>query len=131
MAGFTQTWENNILNRVFRNQTVTFPTTVYVALYTTNPTDTTEGTEVSGGGYARQAVTFGAPSGNPAVISNSANVDFPVATANWGTITGFAIHSAASGTGNMIIWGTLTTSKSISTDDQARFLTNALQIQLD
>jgi hypothetical protein len=131
MAGFTQTWENNILNRVFRNQTVTFPSTVYVALYTTNPTDTNEGTEVSGGSYARQAVTFGAPSGNPAVIANSANVDFPVATANWGTITGFAIHSAASGTGNMIIWGTLTTSKSISTDDQARFLTNALQIQLD
>jgi hypothetical protein len=131
MAGFTQAWEQNILNRVFRNQAVTFPSTVYVALYTTAPTDTSEGTEVSGGSYARQAVTFGAPSGNPSVISNTANIDFPVATANWGTVVAFAIHSADSGTGNMICWGNLSTSKTIQTDDQARILAGNLQIQLD
>jgi len=131
MAGFTQQWEQNILNRVFRGQNVTFPSTVYVALYTTAPTDTSEGVEVSGGSYARQAVTFGAPSGNPSVISNSANIDFPVATANWGTVVAFAIHSAASGTGNMICWGNLSTSKTIQTDDQARILAGNLQIQLD
>lgn len=131
MAGFKQTWENNVLNAVFRNISFTLPATVYVGLYTAAPSDTAEGTEVSGGAYARQSVTFGAPSGNPAQISNSASVTFPTATANWGTITHVALHSASTGTGNQIVWTALTTSKAINTDDQAVFNTGSLVVQLD
>ena len=131
MAGFKQTYENNVLNKVFRNTDFTHPTTVYVGLYTAAPSDTTEGTEVSGGSYARQAVTFGAPSGNPAQIANSSSVSFPVATANWGTVTHVALHSASTGTGNQIAWAPLTTSKAINTDDQAVFNAGALTVQLD
>lgn len=131
MAGFKQTWENNVLNAVFRNISFTLPATVYVGLYTAAPSDTAEGTEVSGGAYARQSVTFGAPSGNPAQISNSASVTFPTATANWGTITHVALHSASTGTGNQIVWAALTTSKAINTDDQAVFNTGSLVVQLD
>jgi len=131
LAGFKQTWENDVLNAVFRNTAFTSPTTVYVGLYTAAPSDTAEGTEVSGGSYARQSVTFGAPSGNPAQISNSAAVTFPTATANWGTITHVALHSASTGTGNQIAWTSLTTSKAINTDDQATFNTGSLVVQLD
>jgi len=131
MAGLTRTWEGNVLNWLFRNQAVTQPTTIYVALYTAAPTDTTEGTEVSGGGYARQPVTFTAPAGDPRSVSNSANVDFPVATANWGTIVAAALHSASSGTGNMIAWASLVQSKTINTDDQLRFLAGDITVTLD
>jgi hypothetical protein len=44
----------------------------------------TTGTEVSGGSYARTAVTFGAPSDG--VTTNSAAVEFPQATGSWGSV---------------------------------------------
>jgi hypothetical protein len=65
-----------------RNTSYTSPATVYVSLYTTDPTDADSGTEVSGGSYARTAVTFGAPSNG--VSTNSADVTFPTATASHG-----------------------------------------------
>lgn len=123
------TWAENLLNWVFRNQTVTQPTTIYVSLYTTAPTESTEGTEVSGGAYARQIVTFGVPSGAPRQISNSSQILFPEATANWGTVVAAAINTASTGIGNQIIFGNLTTSKAINLGDQAAFNTGALTIQ--
>lgn len=72
---------------------------MYVGLYTVTPNDAgTGGTEVSGGSYARQAITSGtgtwaAPAGSG--TSNSADVVFPAATADWGTIKSAALHSAA------------------------------------
>ena len=131
MAGLKQAYENAVLNHFFRNNAQTAPSTHYVALYTTAPTDTTEGTEVSGGAYARQAISFSAPSGNPAQISNSAQILFPEATANWGTVTAFAIHTSATGTGNQILWGTFSQSKAINTGDQALINTGALVITCD
>ena len=53
--------EEAILNYFFRNQAVAQPTTIYLALYINDPTDADTGTEVSGGGYSRKQVTFGAP----------------------------------------------------------------------
>ena len=84
MAHFSTYLAQALLNHVFRNTAYTQPTTVYVALYTAAPTDAGGGTEVTGGSYARQSAAFSAPSGNQ--ISNSAQVTFPEATANWGTV---------------------------------------------
>ena len=57
MAAMTDYLENKIIDWLLRGQTFTPPATAYVALYTTAPTDSTAGTEVSGGSYARVAVT--------------------------------------------------------------------------
>jgi hypothetical protein len=84
--------ENAMINHVYRNTAYTPPTAVYAALYTTDPTDADTGTEVTGGSYARQAITFGAPVNG--VSSNTVEVVFPVATASWGTVTHGAIRSA-------------------------------------
>lgn len=55
--------EDAIIDHVFRNTALTSPTTVYVALFTAvSDAEAGTGTEVSGGAYARQAVTFAAPS---------------------------------------------------------------------
>jgi len=132
MAGLKVTYEQNVLNKVFRNIDFTSPATLYVGLYTTAPTDSSEGTEVSGGAYARQTITFNAPTGGaPSQIVNSAQVLFPEATANWGTIVAVALHSASTGTGNQILWANVTTSKAINTGDQAAINASAFTITMD
>jgi hypothetical protein len=131
VAGLSNYYESKILDHMFRNVAFTPPATVYVALFTAAPTDAGGGTEVSGGGYARQAVTFGAVSGgSPSQIANSAAINFPVATASWGTVVAFGLYDAATA-GNLLAWANLTTSKLIDVNDQAQFATGALTISLD
>jgi len=120
--------ENALINAIFRNLPYTSPTTVYAALYTSDPTDTDVGTEVSGGGYVRQPITFGAP--NNGVASNSADVVFPVATADWGTITHFGIRDAETG-GNLLYYGPLTVNKTILAGDQLIIKTGNITVSLD
>lgn len=117
--------ENAVLNHVLRNVTLTSPATVYLALFTVAPTDVGGGTEVSGGSYARQAVTFAAPvSGS---VANSGAVTFPLATADWGTIVAGAIFDAVSG-GNMLYYGALATSKVVATNDQISFANGSITV---
>ena len=120
--------ETSLLNQVLRNTSYTSPTTIYVALFTLAPTETGGGTEVSGGGYARQTATFTAPA--PDSVSNTADVSFPVATAGWGTIVAFAIMDAASG-GNMLYFANLTAARTILTSDQLRFPSGQLIVSED
>ncbi len=130
MAGsFSDYYEDVIINHLLRAQAFTPPATIYVGLFTAAPTDAGGGTAVSGGGYARQAVTFSAPT-TPGQTSNSADVVFPTATADWGTIVAFALFDAATA-GNMLAWGTLTTNKTILSGDQAKFAAGNLQITVD
>jgi len=120
--------ENAFLNHTLRNTPYTSPTTVYVGLFTAAPGETGGGTEVAGNSYARQACTFGAPSAG--TLSNSADVTFPQATGNWGTITHFSIFDDVAA-GNMLYYGALTTSKVINTGDQLKFATNGITVTED
>jgi hypothetical protein len=84
--------EDSVIVYFLRTTTApTRPTSLSLALCTADPGETTAAlsNEVSGGSYARQTVTFGAPSGG--VTSNSALIGFPQATANWGTVTHWAL----------------------------------------
>lgn len=132
MGAMSDYLETALLNHVFRNTSYTSPTTVYVALYTSDPTDADTGTEVSGGAYERQAATFTDPTqvGGKATIKNSSEIVFPVATANWGTITHVGIRDAATG-GNLLYHGALTTPKIIEAGDRFQFLANELVLDLD
>ena len=115
--------ETQLLNHVLRATPYSAPATVYVALFTAAPGETGGGTEVSGGAYARQSVTFSVPA--PDSVSNTADVNFPVATADWGTVVAFAIMDAPS-SGNMLYYATLTASRLVLTNDQFRFPTGQL-----
>lgn len=103
--------------------------TAYVALFTSDPTDTgAAGDEVSGGGYARvetSGSTWGSASSRE--IANAAAISFTKATANWGTITHFALFDASSG-GNCIAHGDFTESKTIGSGDTATIATGDLDI---
>lgn len=100
---FTDTFEEAILNMVFRNIPFTPPESVYIGLFTSPASDASPGTEVVGGGYVRQQVTFSAPvqEDDKAVIRNSSIVEFPVATEDWGVISHIGLFDAETG-GTMI-----------------------------
>jgi hypothetical protein len=127
MAEISNYLENAIINATLRNTTYTSPATVYVSLWTSDPTDAGSGTEVSGGSYARTAVTFGAPSGG--VSTNSAAVEFPQATASWGTIGWIGINDNSTG-GNLLYHTALDTSKTIDTGDIFKIATGNLSVTL-
>jgi len=123
----SNTFETHTLNYLFTATSVTRPTAWYVALFTSNPDEDASGTEVSGGAYARQSVSF-TVSGNTA--SNSAAIEFPTATASYGTVTHIGVFDASSG-GNLIAYAALTTSKAIDTGDVMRINSSDLDVTLD
>lgn len=120
--------ETQVLNHVLRNVAYTPPSAIYVGLFTALPTDSGGGTEVSGGAYARQPVTFTVPS--PDTVSNTAVVTFPTASADWGLIVGFALFDAVTA-GNMLYYTTLGTNRLVVTNDQFRFPVGALVVSED
>ena len=124
---FSNNAENLLLNWVLTNGAVTRPTAWYVALFTTDPTDADTGTEVSGGSYARTAVTFSV-TGNAA--TNTGGVEFPAATANWGTVSHIGVYDAST-SGNLIFHSALTTAKAITDGDVFRIPTGDLDFTLD
>lgn len=145
-ASLTDHLENKLVDHLLRGTALSesSPASVYVGLLTAACSDSSAGTEVSGGSYARVAVsrgtsawkgthgtTTGASSGTSGTVSNAAAITFPAPTANWGTVTHFAIYDASTA-GNMWVCQALTTSKTINNGDAApSFATDALTIQID
>lgn len=124
---FSNYLETKVLDHVFNNTAYTSPSAVYVALFTSNPAEDGSGTEVSGGGYARQAGSF-TVSGNTA--TTDAAVEYPTATADYGTVTHVGIYDASTA-GNLLAYAALTTSKAISSGDVFRIPAGDLDITLD
>ena len=134
-GGASNTYENNLLDAIL-GQGFTKDATVYVAACTSAPTDSALGTEPSGNGYARVAVTNNDtnwPDAASGQKSNGVAVTFPTATGSWGTLTHWMImhHASATDASNMIAWGPLTTSSSPSTDDTPQFGVGALVVTAD
>lgn len=127
MTAFSDYAENALINHLLRNSALSSPATVYLALYTTNPTDADSGAEVSGGSYERKSIAFDAPSNG--VTQNTSQVSFPVATGTWGTVTHWAIADASSG-GNILFHGSLTTPQEIISGRQIVFGAGQVTITL-
>lgn len=140
---FSDYVENNLADFIFRGQSFSPPATIYVGLSTSACSDSATGTEVSGGSYARVAVTSSlanwsgtqsagstsASSGTGGQISNNAAINFPTPSAGWGTVTHWFL-STASTSGNVIICAALTTSKTINSGDTVSFPAGALTVTL-
>lgn len=128
MAGFSDYLETKVLNHVFGGTSYTAPTTLYVALYTAAPSDSGGGTEVttSGTAYARQSMAFTTSGGT---TSNTSAVEYATATADYGTVVAMGIFDAST-SGNLLAYGTLTTSKSVSSGDVFRFNASAVDVTL-
>jgi len=126
---FSNTFETHVLNYVFTTTSVTRPTAWYLALFTSNPAEDASGTEVSTSGtaYARQTAAF-TVSGN--LATNSGAIEFPTATASYGTVTHVGVFTAST-SGTLIAYAALSTSKAIDTGDVFRVPAGDLDITLD
>ena len=124
---FTDYLETKLLAHTFSNTAYSSPGTVYVALYTVAPTDSSTGTEVSGGSYARQSAAF-TTSGNTA--SNTSAIEYPTATAGYGTVVAVAVLDASS-SGNILAYAALSANKTIATGDVFRIPAGDLDITLN
>jgi hypothetical protein len=143
-AALTNFAENKVIDATLRAQAIGTPATWYVALYTACPTDTGGGTEVTGGNYARVAVTAGltqwagtqsagsttASSGTGGTSSNNAAINFPTPSASWGTVVCWGLTDASSA-GNLWIYSALTVNKTINIGDTVSFAAGAATFQID
>jgi len=118
---------NKMIDLIWRGQSYTWPSSVYLALYTTIPSRSDSGgTEVAGGSYARVELvssmsaisgtqgsgTTSASSGSGGRISNNAQLFYPAPTASWGDIEGEGIRDAAT-LGNLLFINAFSLPKSV------------------
>lgn len=141
MSAMSDYLENKLVDQIFRAQAFAFPATLYVGLLTAAPSDSGGGTEVTGGSYARAAVTASlanfagtqsagstvASTGTGGQTSNNATITFATPTASWGAVTHFGIYDAASA-GNLLFWGALTIAKTINQGDTVTFPAASLSV---
>src|ERR1044072_529804 len=131
MSAISDYLENKLIDHIFRNTAYSAGTTRYLALFTAAPSDSGGGTEVTAGSYAREQFDAsptnwgntqdsgtGASSGTGGATKNKVAITFPSPTANWGTVTHVGVFDASS-SGNLLIWGALTASKTINNGDAA------------
>jgi hypothetical protein len=136
--------ENKLIDALMRGQSLGAPATFYVGLDTASCTETGGGTEVSGGSYARVAVTSSlanwagtqssgstsASSGTGGTTSNNGAISFPTPSAGWGTVLSVRVWDASTA-GNAWICTALTTSKTINSGDTVSFPAASLTFQMD
>lgn len=141
MSALSDFLENKLIDQLFRAQSAPTTSTLYVGLLTAAPSDTGGGTEVSGGDYARVAVTSSlanwagtqsagstvASSGTGGQTSNNNAITFPTPAAGWGTVTHFGIYDAST-SGNLLFYGQLTIAKTINQSDTVTFPAGSLTI---
>ena len=125
--------ENKVLDHVVGATAYTAPGTLYFALFTVAPSDTGGGTEVTGGSYARVAMTNNTtnfPAATGGQKKNGTVITWPAATASWGTCVAVGIYDAASA-GNLLFWSTLATNKTVDSGDTVSIPVNSLVITED
>ena len=120
-------FETTTLNWLFTATSVTRPTAWYIALYTVAPTDGGGGTEISGDAYVREAVAMSVTGDN---ATNTGAIEWPTATGTWGTIVAVGVFDVSSA-GNLIAYGNLTVSKTITSGDVFRIPAGDLDITMD
>lgn len=124
MAAMSDYLEEIFIDHLLRTGTFSKPAAIYVALFTTAQDDADSGgVEVAAASYNRIAVTqldanWNAPAAGNGLTDNVSDITFDTPAENWGTIVGFGIYDAVTG-GNLLIHGTLGTSKTVNNGDPA------------
>lgn len=147
MSAMSDYLENKLIDHIFRGVSFTAPAALHVALFTAAPSDSGGGTEVSTSGtnYSRAALspsttnwastggattTTNPSAGTGGATSNNSAITFGAPSASWGTITHFGIFDAST-SGNLLVHGALTTSKTVNNGDPApSFAISALVVTL-
>lgn len=137
MPGFSDYWELAVLDGVFGDPTTpTITAPVYLALCTVVPDDTKTGatiTEANYTGYARKAIAAADMSAAAAGSKTNSNaLTFAACTGGSSTIIGWAICDASgTGAGNVLAWGTCTSTVVSTTQTPATVAIGGLVVTLD
>ncbi len=132
MPGKSRTYSDAVLNVLNGND---LPgVTPYVALFSVTPGDDgSPGTELTGSGYGRQAIAFGAPgpaTGNAEQVANTNNIQFGPAVADWLQAVAFGIFDALTN-GDLLYWNTLAAPKIVQQGDFGQFAPGSLTVEED
>lgn len=137
MAAFSDYLEENILNHTLRGQTLSTPSTVYLALFTSDPSDAASGNEVIDSAYIRQDMAKGdtissgwtapAPSGDGMAVSNAKVIQFPPVADGTITVTHYGLFDALTG-GNLLYHGSFTVAKTLEINDVLSVDIGGLQV---
>jgi len=140
MSALSDYLEAKYLDIVYNGEAFTPPAALYIALYTTDPTDADTGTEVSGGGYARAQVNpngggapefaFAVVDGVGMMVANADDIEFAAATGAWGTVTHFGVKDAATG-GNLLHHGALDQAQTVNTGGIFRIAAGDLKLRME
>ncbi len=125
MAALSDYAENEMLDHMLGTGAFAAPANVFLSLWTSDPTDDGSGNELSGSGYVRKDINFGAASSG--VATSSGVVTFDTASGSWGTVSHIGIHDAVS-SGNLLFHGVLSASKTISSGDVMQIANGAITI---
>ena len=120
--------EDKVFNLTLRGQAFTPPDPVYLALFTSAIDEVTGGTEVSGGDYERQEIAFDAPVDGTG--ANTSVVTFPSASADWGTISHWAIMDDLT-SGNMLYYGEADTPRTVTTGNTITVVAGKISVAVD
>lgn len=121
----TNTAENKMLDALVGTASYSANTPIKLALVTAAGSDSAAGTEVSGGSYARQTITFNAASSGS--IDSAGAVSFtnmPTCT-----VVGIELWDSA-GTPVRLAYGSLTSSKSLTSGDTLEFAAGSITLSL-
>lgn len=124
-ASKTDYLENAFLDHMRGGTALSQPAGLYLALFSTAPTEASGGTELTGNGYARQAITFGAASAG--AITNTATVTFTASGGAWSAIVGHAIYDAST-VGNMLWFEDSVSGPTLGDGDSYEFATSAITV---
>ena len=117
--------ENQLLDALVGTTAYTVTTPIKLALVTANGDDATAGTQVTGGSYARQNITFGAAASGQ--IANNASISFTGMPA--ATVVGIELYDNA-GTPKRLAYGALTASRTVTAGDTVQFAIGAITLSL-
>lgn len=136
MAGFSDAVEKKVLDHITGKTSYTSPGPLYLALTTVAVTDADTGstiTEAGYTGYARKLIATAdmtAASGTSSETHNNTTETFAACTAGTSTVIGWALCSASSA-GDVVMFGTCTSTVISTTQTPATIATSALSLTLD
>lgn len=104
--------EDEIQDHIHGVGSFTAPAGQYLALFSDTLTEAGVGTELTGNGYTRQSITFGASSGG--LSQNTNSVVFTASGGDWSEAISAGIYDAVSG-GNILELATITSATLLDT----------------
>lgn len=121
----TDTVENQLLDALVGNASYTVTTPIKLALVTANGSDSAGGTEVTGGSYSRQNISFNAASGGQIVSTGTISFGNMPTT----TVVGIELWDSG-GTPKRLAYGPLTASKALVAGDTLQFAAGSVTMTL-